>query len=104
MIFKKGDVYRNKENKVLVFVKEVKADKCVVTWSFKVSKAVAEWQQPRPAWEHVLEGPNGYIEYSVTKPLTQLAKEVTEGYLDNVSDGQEDKLIMDWIPQHAFLG
>lgn len=103
MIFKKGDIYRNKISNVACFLKDVKGDNVLITWTWKSKNPYGQWQQPRPNWEHVIENTNGYIEYTVTKPANLLLKEITEGLLSTESYGNEDNLILNWIPQHTFL-
>lgn len=101
MVFKVGDVYRNKESKIPCFIKNMKNEYYVVTWSFKANRGVNEWYRPLHEWEGVIEGPDGYMEYSVMKSHKDLLSEIN--YLSLVEYKNNNKIIMNYIPQHSFL-
>lgn len=101
MIFKVGDVYRNKESNIPCFIKGMKGMDYVVTWSFKSARSVNHWQRPIQEWEQAIEGPDGYIEYSVIKRHADLLSETQ--YLDVVEFKDNNKIIMNYVPQHSFL-
>ena len=101
MIFKVGDVYRNKETNIPCFIKNMKNDYYVMTWSFKSNRGVNEWGRPLQEWEDVIEGPDGYMEYSVMKSHKDLLTEIN--YLSLVEYKNDNKIIMNYIPQHSFL-
>lgn len=103
MLIKKGDVYRNKENNVAVYIRDIKgnkpSDKVTVAWSFKAVGFV----RPLHHWEEVIYGPNGYIEYRVTKRVAHLLQELETNYLTLVEQKDDNKLILNWIPHCSFL-
>jgi hypothetical protein len=101
MIFKVGDVYRNKETNIPCFIKNMKNEYYVVTWCLKVNRGVNEWGRPLQEWEDVYEGPDGYMEYSVMKSHKDLLTEIN--YLSAVEFKDNNKIIMNYIPQHSFL-
>lgn len=100
---KKGDVYRNKENNVAVFIHDIKGnnpnDKVTIAWSFRSRTLV----RPLHQWEEVVHGPGGYIEYRSTKRLTYLLKELKDNYLTIVEQKDDNKLILNWVPHFCFL-
>jgi len=103
MLLKKGDVYRNKENNVAVYIRDIKgnnpSDKVTVAWSYKSLDVV----RPLHHWEEVIHGPNGYIEYRITKRVAHLLQELETNYLTLVEQKADNKLIMSWIPHYSFL-
>lgn len=104
MIFKVGDVYRNKESNIPCFIKNMKNDYYVVTWCFKSIRGVKDWGRPIQEWEdviEVIEGPDGYMEYSVMKSHKDLLSEIN--ILSLVEYKNNNKIIMNYIPQHSFL-
>ena len=101
MIFKVGDVYRNKETNIPCFIKNMKNDYYVVTWCFKANRGVNGWGRPLQEWEDVIEGPDGYMEYSVMKSHKDLLSEIN--ILSLVEYKNNNKIIMNYIPQHSFL-
>ena len=105
MIFKVGDVYRNKETNIPCFIKNMKNDYYVVTWCFKANRGVngclMNMGRPLQEWEDVIEGPDGYMEYSVMKSHKDLLTEIN--YLSLVEYKNNNKIIMNYIPQHSFL-
>ena len=109
MIFKVGDVYRNKETNIPCFIKGMKGEYYVMTWCFKANRGVNEWYKvpsfyeyrPLHEWEEVIEGPDGYMEYSVMKSHKDLLSEIN--YLSVVEFKDTNKIIMNYIPQHSFL-
>ena len=104
MIFKVGDVYRNRETNISCFISNMKGDDYVVTWCFKSKEGTNHWGRPIQAWEQIIEGPDGYKEYSVIKEHKDLLYEVSKHrYLELVEYKQANKVILNWIPQHNFL-
>lgn len=103
MIFKVGDVYRNKKSNISCFIKAMKGQDYVVTWCFKSIRSAKDWGRPIQTWEEILEGPDGYMEYSVIKEHKDLLQEINRGYLDTVEYKDDNKVIINWIPQHSFL-
>ena len=101
MIFKVGDVYRNKESNIPCFIKSMKNGYYVVTWCLKVNRGVNEWGRPLHEWEGVIEGPDGYMEYSVMKSHKDLLHETK--IFNLVEYKNNNKIIMNYIPQHSFL-
>ena len=101
MIFKVGDVYRNKETNIPCFIKGMKGEYYIVTWCFKSNRGVNGWGRPLQEWEGVIEGPDGYMEYSVMKSHKDLLTEIN--YLSAVEFKDTNKIIMNYIPQHSFL-
>ena len=102
MIFKVGDVYRNKETNIPCFIKGMKGEYYVVTWSFKSVRGVNHWPWPIQEWEQVYEGPDGYMEYSCLKSHADLLQEISQGYLNSEYKPQSE-IIIRYIPQHSFL-
>lgn len=101
MIFKVGDVYRNKVSNIPCFIKNMKNGYYVMTWCFKANRGVNEWYRPLQEWEDVYEGPDGYMEYNVMKSHKDLLHEIN--YLSVVEYKNDNKIIMNYIPQHSFL-
>lgn len=101
MIFKVGDVYRNKETNIPFFIKGMKGEYYVMTWCFKANRGVNEWDRPLQEWEGVIEGPDGYMEYNMMKSHKDLLSEIN--YLSVVEFKDTNKIIMNYIPQHSFL-
>jgi hypothetical protein len=101
MIFKVGDVYRNKETNIPCFIKDMKGEYYIVTWSFKSNRGVEHWGRPLCEWEQVIEGPDGYIEYSCLKRHKDLLHETNYLSADEFKDN--NKITMNYIPQHSFL-
>ena len=103
-MFKKGDTYRNTETHVPFFIRNVKNDTCQVVWCFKCATKLEDWPRKLDSCEEVIEGPDGYVEYRVTKSFSNLMKEITGPYgIVALTPGTEDKFILDWIPQHTFI-
>ena len=101
MIFKVGDVYRNKETNIPCFIKGMKNKYYIVTWCFRSIHSAKHWGRPLEEWEEVIEGPDGYTEYSVMKSHKDLLTEIN--YLSAVEFKDTNKIIMNYIPQHSFL-
>ena len=101
MIFKVGDVYRNKESNIPCFIRDVKGMDYVITWCIKLNLSPSQWGRPVQPWEEVIEGPDGYIEYRVIKRHKELLTEIDN--LNIVEYKNNNKIIMNWIPQHSFL-
>ena len=103
MLIKKGDIYRNLETNISCFIQSVKGDDCVVVWCFKSDRGVKLWGRDLQSWEQVIEGPDGYMEYRVTKKRADVLNEIAGSYLKTEAYGYEDKFIINWIPQHFFI-
>jgi len=105
MIFKVGDVYRNKETNIPCFIIVIIFHVLVVTWCFKANRGVngclMNMGRPLQEWEDFYEGPDGYMEYSVMKSHKDLLTEIN--YLNLVEYKNDNKIIMNYIPQHSFL-
>ena len=110
MLIKKGDVYRNQETNISVFIRQVKnagsfivTDSCQVVWSFKSEQGIKDLGRPIQDWEEIIEGPDGYTEYRVMKTRSEMIKEISGPYLNLITYGKEDNFIINWIPQHSFI-
>lgn len=85
MIFKRGDTYRNREDNVPVFIKKaIEGEQYLICWTYSDKE-------------------KGYVEYECWYTHKELLNEMSKGYLDVISYGDKDKLIITWIPQLSFL-
>jgi hypothetical protein len=85
MIFKKGDVYRNKESNTPCYIKENHYDdRYLLYWTYRHEET-------------------GYREYEGWYTHEELLTEMSKGYMDVVSYGDKDSLILQWIPQHNIV-
>ncbi len=104
MLIKKGGIYRNRVSNIPCFIRQVKNGSYQVTWCFKSERGVEQLlNRPLQAWEEVIEGPDGYMEYRCTKEHSNFLNEIVMCYLKTEAYGNEDIFIMNWIPQHTFI-
>jgi hypothetical protein len=89
MIFKRGDVYRNKESNTLCYIKDEQGD-----WEYDWAYLLC-W-----SYQH---DELGYRRYEGWYTHGELLNEMSKGYLDVVSYGDKETLIYNWIPQYNFL-
>lgn len=86
MIFKRGDVYRNKEDNVPCFIKKNSND---MHYLF--------------CWTYLDKETMSYVEYEAWYTHKELLNEMSKGYLDVITYGDKERLVLTWIPQHSFL-
>jgi hypothetical protein len=86
MIFKRGDVYRNKESNVPCYIKENNGEyEYLLCWSY-------------------LTEDEGYVNYECWYTHGELWSELCKDYLEVVTSNEDkERLIYSWIPQHNFL-